>query len=45
MEIQQSAEIVTKKDLDIAIRDMKIWTGSMAGLVVAILSLIKFFGE
>ena len=44
--------VATKADIkdvmtaiEIAQRDMKIWTASMAGVIIAFLSAIKFFGH
>jgi len=31
--------------IELAKRDLKIWTASIAGVVIAALSLIKFFGH
>lgn len=31
--------------IELARRDLKIWTASMAGVIIAFLSAIKFFGH
>ena len=37
-------EVATKHDLEIAVRDLKIWIGGIAILLFGALASIKFFG-
>jgi hypothetical protein len=37
-------EVATKHDLEIAVRDLKIWMGGIAILLFGALASIKFFG-
>ena len=37
-------EVATKHDLEIAVRDLKIWMGGVAILLFGALASIKFFG-
>jgi hypothetical protein len=37
-------KVATKHDLEIAVRDLKIWMGGVAILLFGALASIKFFG-
>lgn len=34
-----------RRDIEISRHELKVWTAGMAGLVIAFLSVIKFFGH
>ena len=40
----QREEVATRRDLELAVRDLKIWVGGVAIVLFGALATIKFFG-